>query len=320
MASVNGLPTPLVSVIMAARNAETTISQATKSVLGQTLRNLELIVCNDASTDATEKFFRNPIDSRTSVLTNRSNLGPGRSRDRAIKHASAPWIALIDSDDAWHPDRLNRLLTAAENSNADVIFDDTMLCHDTMKGIEPWRRLHGTHAFGGKGTTPREVMIEDYLVSERLLIHPVIRTDFIRKHRVRHSDRRFAEDAEFYLRLALSGARFLYVPEPLYHYRISPGSLTAQAKDPTLMRKCLEECSQWEGWPTTMQDAFQRKTSSLLRNEALYHLSRQIRRGCFIQALRLLAAQPRLLVALPSRITRQLSYQAHRTFHGGFVR
>ncbi len=144
-----------------------------------------------------------------------------------------------------------------------------------------------------------------------------MRKSMIHTHGVRHSSRRFAEDAEFYLRLALAGAKFCYVPEPLYYYRITPGSLTAQAKDPSLMRQCLEACAQWKGWSPSVQSAFQTKIDSLHVNEAMYDLAGAVRGRRFGRAARLLAAEPRLLARLPRSLFRQLVYQVHRFTHGG---
>jgi hypothetical protein len=159
--------------------------------------------------------------------------------------------------------------------------------------------------------------VEDYITSERLLIHPLIRGEFVLAHGIRHSARRFAEDAEFYLRLARAGARFCYVPDPLYYYRVSPGSLTAQANDPTMMRRCLEECAQWDGWWPSALAAFDSKIASLRVNEALYLLAHAIRNGELSQAARLIANEPRLLVTIPRRLVRQVQYQTHRLAHGG---
>jgi succinoglycan biosynthesis protein ExoO len=212
---------------------------------------------------------------------------------------------------------MGRLLAAANHTNADVVFDNTMLCHDTPNGLSPWKALHGERAFGGTGTTARRIRIEDYISAERLLIHPIIRTDFIRKHGIRHSARRFAEDAEFYLRLAHAGAKFCYVPQPMYFYRITPGSLTAQAKDPSLMRKCLEECAGWPNWSPTAREAFRFKIATLRRNEILYEVRRLARTGGVFQAIRLLTSEPKALAALPGRLIRQLNYHLHRRLRGG---
>lgn len=306
-----------VSVVVAARDAESTLDQTIRSVLSQSLTKLELIICNDASGDSTLDVAKAYRDPRIKVISNDVNHGPGRSRDRAINYATAPWVAIVDADDTLHSDRLQTMLHATTITGADVVFDDTMLCHDTSFGLLAWKRLHGKNAFEGRGNEIRLVEIKDYIAADRLLIQPLIRTDFIRKHGVRHSDRRFGEDAEFYLRLALAGAKFCYVPEPLYNYRISPGSLTAQAKDPSLMRRCLEDCAQWPGWSDSELVAFKTKAAALRRNEALYELRRLIRSGRIGGAVSLILSEPRLLHALPGKLMQQLGYQTHRLLHGG---
>lgn len=311
---------PLVSIVIAAYNAEEFLANCLQSVSIQSPHIIEIIVCDDFSSDHTASIARSFEALPVRVVQNSENLGPGRSRDHAISVANGEWVALLDADDFMQPQRIRELLEAGKLLDADVIFDDTMLCHERHGRLIPWKKLHGTDAFGGRGITAREVAINDYVSSPRLLIHPLIRTYFIRKHGIRHSSRRFAEDAEFYLRLALAGAKFAYVPEPLYHYRIAPGSLTAQAKDPTLMRKCLEECSQWEGWSPAVQEAFGHKITSLRHNEALYDLRRAVRQGQLTHAFKLLATQPHLLTLLPSRIFQQFRYQAHRISHGGIGR
>lgn len=311
---------PSVSVIMAAYNAERTIETAIRSILLQRDVSVELVICDDCSTDATRDVVRSFDDARIRLLENPVNMGPGPSRDRAIASASAPWLAMVDADDALEPERLALLTSAGEASGCQVIFDDTLLCHDTPQGIAPWVPLHGQSGFGAHGSSPRHVPIEDYITSNRLLIHPIIRTDFVREHRIRHGARRFAEDAEFHLRLAMAGARFCYLPRPLYRYRISPGSLTAQARNPALMRECLEECSRWEGWWPSARHALHRKIASLRGNEALYELADALRGRKFSNAAKIVASRPGILCEIPSRVTRRILYLLDRRRHRGYAR
>ncbi len=309
-----------VSVIVPAHNAEATVLEAVKSALNQELIQAEVIVCDDASKDNTRDLVGGFSDARLRLISNDSNFGPGRSRDRAISASTGEWVALLDADDAWAPNRIGRLLEAARTTRADVIFDDLMLCHDTERGLVPWRAVHGTHAFGGHGPEARTVSTEDYIRSPRLIAQPIVRTDFIRKNDIRHSERKFAEDAEFILRLAHAGARFCYFPEPMYLYRITPGSLTARARDPALMRHCLRECSQWTGWSGEALLAFDQKIAALKRTEALYALVEAVKSGNVASALGLLASSPGVLRELPSRALRQIDYQWHRRRHGGHKR
>src|SRR5690606_165698 len=113
-----------VSVVMPAYNAAGTLLESVRSVLSQSMSELELIVCDDASTDATSELLKTIDDPRLKYIRNLSNLGPGASRDNAIDQASAPWIALIDADDVWLPKRLERLLEAAQEAPDRLIFDD----------------------------------------------------------------------------------------------------------------------------------------------------------------------------------------------------
>lgn len=309
---------PLASIIMPAHNASATISEAVHSVLHQSIKNLELIVCDDASTDSTPHLIDKITDPRVRPIHNPTNLGPGSSRDRAIEAASAPWIAFIDADDAWQPQRLEKLLAAIEDSDA-AIFDDIMTCHDANGHLIPWQPIHGTRAFRGSGKLARHIQIEDYITSPRLLIKPLISTAFIRKHHIRHSNRRFGEDAEFFLRLAAAGARFRYLPEPLYLYRVQPGSATSQASI-SQMRECIQDCENITDWSDSVKDAFQRKIRTLRHNETLYRFAAHLKAGQPASAIRDLAADPAALAILPGRSRRYMAYHAHRILHGGASR
>lgn len=99
---------PLVSIIMPAYNAEQFIAQAIASVQAQTLTDWELIVSDDASTDATFAIVQRIAkqDDRIVVLGPAGNNGPARARNRAIEHATGRYIAFLDSDDLWKPGKL----------------------------------------------------------------------------------------------------------------------------------------------------------------------------------------------------------------------
>lgn len=305
-----------VSIIVPAYNSARYINCSLRSGLEQDLSNIEVIVCDDSSTDNTSSIIENIADSRIQLLRNVANLGPGASRDRAIAASVGRWIALLDADDVWKPERLSGLLHAASITGADVVFDDLMLCHNTGNGLKPWRPLHGRRAFGNNGRIGL-IKIENYIRSERLMIQPMIRSSFISQHRIVHNTLRFAEDADFILRLAHAGARFCYVPAPTYLYRITPNSLTAQAKDPALMRQVIEKCAQWPGWSPPMLEAFSSKITKLERNEQLYALRAAAKNMQLGAALQLLLTSPSLCVDALKRLPSQLAYQWSRLYHSG---
>lgn len=308
---------PTVAVVMPAFNADRTILAAVRSVLDQSYGNVQLVVCDDASTDTTAEILGAIADPRLLVLRNDSNLGQGPARDRAIASTSAPWIAVIDADDVWDVSRLERLMAANAATPDTMVFDDLLLCHDAPSGLVPWRRLRGEDAFGCCSAQPRIVSLERFIVAPRLLIKPIFPGDLVRQHGVRHSSRRFGEDIEYFLRLASLGVRFRYVPEPLYCYRISPGSVTSSAGAGSAMRDCIESCSKLEGISASERRAFNFKIRSLSNNEDLYQFARQVRSGRLPHALATLIRKPKLLLLLTRRMVRVLGYETHRFLKSG---
>jgi glycosyltransferase involved in cell wall biosynthesis len=99
--------TPEVSVVIAAYNSESTIREAIDSVLSQTLAKWEIVVVDDASTDATGAILDEFAgDERFQIIRNSSNLGSGRSRNIAFAAAKGEFVAVLDADDLMLPERL----------------------------------------------------------------------------------------------------------------------------------------------------------------------------------------------------------------------
>lgn len=113
---------PLVSVIMPAYNAEKYIDEAIGSVVNQTLTNWELIVIDDCSSDLTYQKAQEQArkDSRICVVQNDSNSGVARTRNRGIDLAQGAYIAFLDSDDVWHPEKLHRQLKKMTDTDAQI--------------------------------------------------------------------------------------------------------------------------------------------------------------------------------------------------------
>ena len=107
---------PLVSVILPSYNSETYISGAVSSVLGQSWKNLELIIADDASTDGTCDIIRSFTDPRIRLLRNDSKLGISATLNRAIAESRGDYIAFMDAEDICLPDRLKAQLTYLNNN------------------------------------------------------------------------------------------------------------------------------------------------------------------------------------------------------------
>ena len=107
----------LVSIIMPSYNTGSYIAQSIQSVLAQTYSHWELIIVDDCSTDNTDEVIANYLsDSRIVYLKNETNSGAAVSRNRALKEAKGKWIAFLDSDDLWLPEKLDKQISFMKNN------------------------------------------------------------------------------------------------------------------------------------------------------------------------------------------------------------
>ena len=218
-----GIPT--VSVIMANYRGGATLARALESVLAQTMGNLEIIVSDDASPDDSVSVVTSIMarDERVRLLASPQNGGPARTRNLALARARGQWIAIVDSDDIVHPERLERLLAAAEHFKADIVADDLLHFHEDGS---PPTLLLADH------DTPFPVSAEAWVTAGmdgKLpalgYLKPLIRAEALGLLRYDET-LRIGEDYDLLLRTLLAGASMWIVPEPWYLYRRHSGSIS----------------------------------------------------------------------------------------------
>lgn len=104
---IDGNQDDLVSIIMPSYNTADFISETIDSVLNQSYKNWELIIVDDCSTDNTDEIIKKYLsDQRIRYLKNEKNSGAAVSRNYALREAKGKWIAFLDSDDLWLPEKL----------------------------------------------------------------------------------------------------------------------------------------------------------------------------------------------------------------------
>ncbi len=115
---------PEVSIIMPNYNCAGFIGEAIESVLAQTYQDRELIICEDCSTDRSPEIIAGYAakEPRIRVYRNEKNRGLAASRNRAIALAQGEYIALLDSDDIWYPQKLDVQLRYMREQNIDICY------------------------------------------------------------------------------------------------------------------------------------------------------------------------------------------------------
>ena len=231
-----------VSVIIPAYNTGKYITKAIYSALCQTLTNIEVIVVDDCSSDNTVEIVRSFDDPRLHLICNAENLGAGGARNRAIAAAQGKWIAVLDSDDWYAPQRLEVLVHLAEQKQVDFIADDSYLIEDGVN--TPWStiiRESGIKMNGIQQFNAAEFIMTDIEGRPGLRLgftKPLFRRKFLQQHQIRYQDIRVTQDFWFDMECFLHGAKFCLVPEPYYFYRARPGSLVSSDKIGRMQEEC----------------------------------------------------------------------------------
>jgi glycosyltransferase involved in cell wall biosynthesis len=127
--------TNLVSIISPTFNCATYIEETIRSVLAQSYSNWEMIIVDDASTDATQSIVEAFADERIRYFRNPANSGAAYSRNLALRQANGRWIAFLDSDDIWAPDKLEKQIRFMEENHYDFTYTAYSVIDETSEDL-----------------------------------------------------------------------------------------------------------------------------------------------------------------------------------------
>ncbi len=115
----------LVSIIMPSWNTAQFIAESIQSVINQTYKNWELLIVDDCSTDDTDNIVEPFLtDARIKYFKNEKNSGAALTRNRAMREAKGEWIAFLDSDDLWMPEKLEKQIRFMNEHNYTLSFTE----------------------------------------------------------------------------------------------------------------------------------------------------------------------------------------------------
>ena len=217
------MTTPHTSIIMPVYNTADSVVRAIESVLAQTDPDFELLVMIDGSPDNSAQVINDYVaqhpDQRIRVFDNPNNQGVSAVRNQGLDNAHGTWVAFIDSDDAYHPEFLEKLHEAARTHDADIaVCGHTLI--DPNTGRTPRRRFP-LGAFRGEEAALK--LLEDRMTP--YLWDKIFRTSTIAKTRFPHDIHR-AEDAYFVTAAFTNAQQVVTISDFLYDYTVDAGGLT----------------------------------------------------------------------------------------------
>lgn len=218
-------PAPLVSVIMPSYNHSRYLEEAIDSVLTQTVRDLELIIIDDGSTDDSRRIIERTAerDGRVRASFHEANAGIARTMNEAAALASGKFIAQLASDDIWEPQKLERQLDVLHGDDRLIVWSDGIV-------IDAEGRPTGalfTHMVKASNRRKSGNILDDLLIgnfilgSSRMMKRPA--TGMLRWN----EELRYLNDYQYVVDLASRHA-FHFVSEPLVRYRVHAATTVAR--------------------------------------------------------------------------------------------
>jgi glycosyltransferase involved in cell wall biosynthesis len=209
---------PRVTVIIPTHNRASLLPRAINSVLAQTFTDFELFVVDDASNDETAQVIQGFSDPRITYIRHEVNRGESESRNTGIRNARGEYIAYLDDDDEWVPEKLDKQVKVMDSSPPEtgVVYTG---CDYVELGTG--RKL-GTQKVYQRGRVLEHLLTKNFLPGPTALV----RKKCFQKVGEYDPTVRYGPDWEMWIRIARY-FDFEAIPEPLYRYSIHTNQLTA---------------------------------------------------------------------------------------------
>lgn len=212
---------PFVTVVVPAYNAELYITEALDSVVAQTFSDYEVVIVDDGSTDATARLVEPYLADPRFSLIGQNNAGLAGARNTGVSASKGTWIALLDADDAWMPQKLERQVELAKCDTPPALIFSNGIEFDEIGDLCPFYRDPDKFP---EGEIIRRLMRGNCLWAPSVMIRrqDVIDVGMFRKG--------VAEDFDLWLRILERGGEVRGVWEPLTRYRKRSDSLSANKR------------------------------------------------------------------------------------------
>jgi len=213
---------PKISVIIPAYNSSDFIERTINSVLRQTFSDWELLVINDCSTDNTAEKIKSfcQKDPRIKYLeTEKNSGGSATPKNIGIKNAQGEYVAFLDHDDEWLPEKLEKQLAVFENSNIPnlgIVFCGAKLIDENKKNF-------AVVNYKNKKSVFPDMLIRNPIFSNSSVL---LKKEIINIIGERDAKIKYSEDYDMWLRIAKEGYAFFCVEEPLFKYYFHKNNFT----------------------------------------------------------------------------------------------
>lgn len=217
-----------VSVVIAVYNAAPFLKQCMDSIVAQTLRNIEIICVNDGSIDESldilNWYAKN--DGRVQVFTKKNEgLGGASARNYGLERARGEYISILDSDDFFELDMLEKAVKKADATNADIVVFGGYEYDDRNGNTYTVASILGEKEIPDKEVWSYKDCADDiYQISQGMAWNKLFRKSFLGRYGLRFQKVKYTDDAYFTFAHMVLAERITVLKEYLCYYRINSGS------------------------------------------------------------------------------------------------
>lgn len=218
----------MISVIVAIYNEEKYLRQCLDSIMCQTYRNLEIICVNDGSTDTSLEILEEYAaqDDRIQIFTKENEgLGGASARNFGLDKATGEYVSILDSDDFFEPDMLDKAFHKAQETDADIVvfggyeYDDKSQTDRRVESILKDSVIPKKNFFSYKDCSGHI-----FQLSQGMAWNKLYRRSFLNAHGLKFQKIKYTDDAYFAFSHMVLAERIAVVREALVHYRVNSGT------------------------------------------------------------------------------------------------
>lgn len=205
---------PKVSIVIPTYNQADFLPKAIQSALNQTYRDWEMIIVDDGSTDNTEEIVKGYKESRIRYIVKKYNFGVSAARNTGIKNSGGKYIAFLDSDDEWFPEKIScqMKIFQKEDSKCGVVCTGGYIIKDNKKTISIKSISLSSNSFY------RKILLENTVGTSTVLV----KKECFEKVGLFDESLKNCEDWDMWIRIA-KYYKFIFIKLPLIKYYIHPG-------------------------------------------------------------------------------------------------
>lgn len=206
-----------ISVIIPIYNSESYLKKCLDSVVNQTLKDIEIILIDDGSTDNSLEIIKQYNNQYENIkYISKKNEGQAIARNLGIEMATGDFIVFVDSDDYIDQNMFKKLYTNATTNNSDIVVCDYVEEYENKKILKKSLYMNADN------------LQKNYIVSVAGPCSKIIKTDIFKKNNIRFLENNIYEDLAIIPSLALYTNKITYIEENLYHYVIRKNSTMQQ--------------------------------------------------------------------------------------------